>query len=143
MTPRSFVQVYVHLIWTTQARTPLVEARWEDDLYACLNRKSGDLRCQILAIGGVEDHIHILARLHSSISVADFAKHLKGASSHLINQILAPEREFKWQRGYGALSVSVAHIKRVQSYIQNQKTHHANGTTWPNLETSEDCSEIS
>lgn len=143
MTPRSFVQLYVHFIWVTQARTPLIEVRWEDELYACLNQKCSDLRCQILAIGGVEDHVHVLARLHPSIAVADFAKHLKGASSHLINQVIAPEREFKWQRGYGALSVSVSHVKRVQSYIQNQKAHHNNGTTWPTLETSEEYSQDS
>jgi hypothetical protein len=59
---------------------------------------------------------------------------MKGASSHLVAHEIAAGYEFKWQGGYGALSVSRGHVRRVCEYIKRQKEHHGHGDLWPALE---------
>ena len=120
---------------------PLITGDLEPEIYACLRAKSESLNCQCLAVGGIENHVHLLVRLHRTLAVAQLAKHLKGASSHLATQRCGKNSVFKWQGGYGALSVSVSHIKRVTGYIANQKEHHAEGKTWPHLESIDATSD--
>jgi REP element-mobilizing transposase RayT len=79
----------------------------------------------VIAIGGKEDHVHALVRLHAAVSAAAVAKAMKGSSSHLVTHVLAPEGEFKWQGTYGAFSVSPDHLGAVRAYIERQKEHHA------------------
>ena len=135
---RSCVHLYVHIIWTTWPRSPLITPEWEGEVYACISDKCRELQCELLAIGGIEDHVHLLVRLNATVSIAQLVKNLKGTSSHLMTHRVAPDSDFKWQRGYGAISVSVSHVRRVSTYIQNQKQHHAHNNLWPNLETAND-----
>ena len=93
------------------------------------------MNCEAIAIGGVENHIRTLARMHADVAVSQLAKGMKGASSHLINHEITPLQEFKWQGGYGALSVSRTHVAIIQKYIDNQKEHHAGNKLWATLET--------
>ncbi len=90
-------------------------------------------RAEIIAIGGVEDHVHVLLRLPATRSIADLVKQLKGSSSHLANHEVLP-RGFKWQGGYSASSVSPHYVRRVRDYVLNQEEHHRAGTIHPNAE---------
>jgi REP element-mobilizing transposase RayT len=96
--------------------------------------KCRELKCELVTIGGTEDHVHVLARMHAPVSVAGLAHGMKGASSHLVTHEIAPEQGFKWQGTYGAFSVSPDDIDRVCDYIQRQKEHHARGSTVPEWE---------
>ena len=82
----------------------------------------------MLAIGGTENHIHILVLFPATIRLCDLMRDLKAGSSHLMLTTLKPDTWFDWQNGYAAIAVSPAHRKRIISYIQNQKQHHAEGT---------------
>ena len=74
----------------------------------------------------MEDHIHLLINLPPSKAPSDIVKKLKGASSHWVNQLDdKPVGPFGWQNGYAIFSVSASGIESVQSYIENQKEHHA------------------
>jgi len=75
-------------------------------------------------IGGVADHIHILARLSAMIAVADMIRDIKANSSRWINEQPETIRPFEWQKGYGAFTVSYDRIPNVSSYIQKQEEHH-------------------
>ena len=72
----------------------------------------------------MENHVHLLVEVYSTIAVADLIKELKGSSSHLITHELAPDEFFKWQGSYGAISVNPEEISVVEDYIHNQKQHH-------------------
>ena len=123
--PTSYNQVYVHLIWGTWDRLPLISDRIEPRLYAALAVKCREHKCVPIIIGGVETHVHLLVKLYSTISVADLVKELKGASSHLITHEIEPGEFFKWQGSYGAVSVNPEEIYAVEQYIAHQKQHHA------------------
>ena len=82
---------------------------------------------EVLAVGGVEDHIHVLVHLPATITVADLVKGLKGASAHLVTHELQPGRFFRWQGAYAAFSIGTRQLGRVKDYIARQHEHHALG----------------
>lgn len=122
-----FTQLHVHLVWSTWDRLPLISPATEAPLYAALAKKCHDLKCLPLAIGGVNDHVHLLVLLDPAVAVARLVQELKGSSSHLITHEIAPGEFFKWQGAYRAFTVSADAVPSVQDYIDNQKQHHANG----------------
>jgi putative transposase len=77
-----------------------------DAAYKTIREECKSLKCELIRIGGISDHIHLLATLNPTISLADFVKQVKGSSSHFINQEIRPDFLFKWQGSYGALTVS-------------------------------------
>ncbi|HEY3331751.1 MAG TPA: transposase [Capsulimonadaceae bacterium] len=124
----TLTQLYVHVVWATWDRVPLIDARMESVIYPAILNEARSLKADVLAIGGIEDHVHILARIPASISVSEFVRHTKAASSLLCG------KAFRWQGAYGAFSVSRSHVARVNSYVQRQREHHANGTLYKSLE---------
>jgi REP-associated tyrosine transposase len=127
--PTSCTHVYVHFVWATWNKAPLIVPELEARIYACIATKCEELKCQLLVIGGTEDHVHALVRVHSTVAVADLAKGMKGSSSHFVTHELAAGRDFKWQGTYGAFSVSPDDLDRICAYIERQKEHHARNTT--------------
>lgn len=121
-------QLYVHLVWTTHQREPLITAPLAKRLAACIRAECETLGARVLALGGVADHVHLLVELPATVSVAQVAQRVKGASSHLVNHELAPEGGFRWQTGYGAFSLSPEDVERLVRYIRNQAEHHRSGT---------------
>jgi REP element-mobilizing transposase RayT len=126
--------VYLHLVWGTWDRVALITPVVEPGIYACLAQKCRELHCDPVAIGATGDHVHVLVRVHPTISAAMLAKHLKAATSHLINHVLAPRDLFRWRSTYGAFSVSPGDLDRVRAYIEHQKQHHADASIQPDWE---------
>jgi putative transposase len=121
------VALFVHLIWTTWDRLPLLTGERERRVHRCIEDTCHDLGVEVIAIGGIEDHIHLLVRMPATLSVADLVKRLKGASSHLATHEVAPDDFFKWQGGYAAFSTSLALLNKVSDYVRHQKEHHRTG----------------
>jgi REP element-mobilizing transposase RayT len=122
--------LYVHLVWATWERQPFLQEDIKRQMYRLIGAKCQELHAQIIAIGGIEDHVHVLVGVPPMLSVADLVKHLKGASSRIMNKQLetSPTHFFKWQDGYGAISVSPSALNEVARYIAQQKEHHAAGS---------------
>ena len=129
-----YTRLYVHCVWATWDRQPLLTPAVEARLYAAIAAKCHALRCEMLAIGGDLDHVHLLARFAASLSIAELVQEVKGASSHLMNHEIAPHREFRWQGSYGAFTVNANGLEKVIGYIRNQKTHHAERRTFDEWE---------
>ncbi|HEY0015371.1 MAG TPA: transposase [Longimicrobium sp.] len=96
-------------------------------------RGGGAAQAEIIAIGGIEDHVHVLLRLPATVAIATLVKQLKGSSSHLANHEVLP-RGFKWQGGYSASSVSRRVLPIVRNYVLRQEEHHRDGTIYPDAE---------
>ena len=96
--------------------------------YGVLYRKAEELGIKIHAAGNVEDHAHVVASIPPKISVADCVRHLKGASAYAINHMAGSDGQFKWQSGYGALSIGERSLETVMEYAARQKEHHKNPT---------------
>ena len=74
------------------------------------------------------DHVHAVLSIPPKIAVADCVRHLKGASAYAINHMEESNGQFKWQAGYGALTVGERSLEIVKDYAARQKEHHRNGT---------------
>ena len=130
----SKAELYVHLVWATDGREPYLNPEMERSVHHCLQQEAVRLRCTVLALNGMPDHVHILTRIPPTLNVSSLAKQLKGVSSRFVSEQVNSIDYFKWQDGYGAFSISRSHVKRVVLYIKNQKKHHAEGTIWPEWE---------
>jgi putative transposase len=131
--PNSCVMVYVHYVWATWDRKPLITPELEPRLYAAIAAECRSVKCVPDEIGGTEDHVHVLLRLHQTVTIAQAAQAMKGGSSHLSTHRLEAE-QFKWQGAYGAFGVSQERLDRVRNYIRQQKEHHRNNDLEPEWE---------
>ncbi|MBI3194243.1 MAG: IS200/IS605 family transposase [Ignavibacteriae bacterium] len=117
-------KLFYHAIWTTYLRQPIITEEIENVLYPYIELKASKYNCQLLGIGGIEDHIHIAIRIPPAESVSDIIGKIKGSSSHHLNKDLAITEDFAWQDGFGVLSFTEKDLSGVLRYIQNQKVHH-------------------
>jgi putative transposase len=137
---KPFTKLYLHLVWSTWNRAPLLTPVLQLAVDRCIRDKCVELGVDVVAFGGVSDHVHLLVRPPTTISVADLVKQVKGSSSHMVSSRL--HEPFRWQGRYGAFTVSPSHVPRVRDYVLNQERHHADGSTHPRLEQTEEEVEI-
>lgn len=129
-----YTQLYVHLVWATWDRLPLITPEIEGRVYAALSEKCREHKCVPLAIGGIPDHVHILLQAHQTAAIATLVKELKGSTSHLVTHAVARGLPFRWQGAYGAFTVSAEGVPAVRSYIAAQKDHHSRAELQPTWE---------
>jgi REP element-mobilizing transposase RayT len=127
------LELFAHLVWGTKRRRPLITVDVERGIYSAVEAKCFELGCVPRAIGGTADHVHLLSRIHPSVSVARLAAEIKGASSYFVTQQFGSG--FQWQKGYGAFSVSADDVPAVERYVLDQKRHHAFGAIEAMLES--------
>ncbi len=119
--------VFVHLVWATWDRAPLLIGETCEVAYRAIDAKCEALDAGIVALGGVADHVHLLIQLLAALSVAALVKDVKGSSGHLLAKqaMMANGAFFKWQGSYGAFSVSPHELDLCANYIRGQAEHHA------------------
>jgi REP element-mobilizing transposase RayT len=120
--PQSLSAVYIHLIFSTKDRTPLVPDHITTDFYSYIGGIARNEKCVSLATGGMADHIHLLVSLSREIAIAELVRTIKAASSKWMHD--HGRHDFQWQAGYGAFSVSRSNLNEVRAYIARQKEHH-------------------
>jgi len=121
---RNFTQLYVHLVWATWDRLPLITPEIQNALYNVIVYECEQMGCKTIAIGGIDDHIHLLTGFPSSLAIAAFVKQIKGSSSHWMTHQMKPDTFFKWQGSYAAFTVGTQDLEGVTAYIQHQAEHH-------------------
>jgi len=131
-----YTQLFVHVVWSTWDRLPLLTKGLRERVYACIQAECEAMGARVHGIGGTEHHVHVLVQMPTTVSVAILVKQMKGSSSHLVNHELRSAPEFKWQGGYGAFTVSKSVGKTVREYIMNQEAHHRLGTTSRDMEVA-------
>lgn len=120
----TFTNLNYHLVFSTKDRQPLITKEQSPRIYGYIGGIIKDLRGEPIRIGGVEDHVHILCRLKTDVSLADVLRQIKGSSSKWINDELQLPGKFAWQAGYAAFSVSRSRTDNVVRYIEQQEEHH-------------------
>jgi putative transposase len=122
--PHSFHRIWIHAIWATKEREPLINTSIESRVFGFMEEQFREMRCPVRIINGMEDHVHCLFLLNAQKSIAEVIKQVKGSSSHWMNELRLTEQIFSWQTGYAAYSVSESVMETVFQYIKNQKKHH-------------------
>jgi putative transposase len=119
--PHSYAHNFIHLVFSTKDRRPLLDKELRPRLWAYISGICKNDKIHLDAIGGTDDHIHLLIRIPADLSISKATLIIKASSSKWISQ---QGRRFAWQEGYGAFSVSASLVPRVSRYINTQETHH-------------------
>ena len=120
----TFTNLLFHIVFSTKLRRSLIHADTQERLYQYIGGLIREQQGKLIEIGGMPDHIHILARLSPTLAISDVLRNTKTNSSKWFNQTFQREGSFAWQRGFGAFSVSASNIEAVHDYIRNQAEHH-------------------
>ena len=122
---QSLAQIYLHVVFSTKNRHPfLTDHAVRDNLFHYLGGTCRNQGCPALRVGGVADHVHILCRLSRERTVSDLVRELKRDSSKWLKAGSRDLRDFHWQDGFGAFSISPSHVPAVERYIAGQEEHH-------------------
>jgi REP element-mobilizing transposase RayT len=121
---QSFTNLLYHLIFSTEERRPIITLDYKPRLYDYIGGIIRGLGGISLGIGGAADHVHVLAKLRPERSLSDVLRDLKANASGWMHDVFPETRDFSWQRGYGAFTVSQSNVVGVQRYIAGQEEHH-------------------
>ena len=119
---KTYTKLMYHIVFSTRERMPLITEEIRNRLYPYLGGVIRGEKGSLMEVGGVADHVHILARLGAAVAVSEMVKRIKGSSSHWLSQETGSW--FAWQTGYGAFTVSESQVAVVRRYIRNQEEHH-------------------
>jgi putative transposase len=122
--PQSFAAMYAHIVFSTKNRLPLIRPDWAPRLYDYIGGIIANREGRLLAAGGMPDHLHLLVSLGREWSLAELLRDIKAGSSKWVHDQFSGDRDFAWQNGYGAFSVSASNLDAVDGYIADQPRHH-------------------
>ncbi len=135
---QTYHALWVHLVWGTKYRQPLIIPRLKPLLYDCLRDIAIEKGYYLDFINGVDDHVHLLMGLKPTQNVSQIVQDLKGVSHFWVrDNIDFLETYFHWQDGYAAFSVSRDRVNSTRRYIERQEIHHRKHTweqEWDNFE---------
>jgi len=121
----SFTNIWIHLIFSTKDKLPLIEETFEQQLCNHIKTKLiNEYESYVEEINGTNNHIHILFKQSPNFALKDIVKNVKGESSHWVNGDINCKRKFAWQTVYSSFSISINKVGIVKKYILNQKEHH-------------------
>lgn len=120
----TYSQIFIHLVFSTKERKPNIRLEFEEKLKTYIYNSAKDHEIQVLAVGGTQDHLHVLVMMPPKFPVSKAVQIIKGSSSRWLNKYHFDDYKFRWQRGYGAFSINKSLLPKTINYIQNQKDHH-------------------
>jgi REP element-mobilizing transposase RayT len=124
----TYTSLHIHVVFSTKYRERVLDQKIRKDLWPYMGGIAKENRMIPIAIGGVEDHSHLLLCIPPALSVSKGIQIIKTGSSRWIHDNFKEHRNFAWQVGYGAFTVSPGRISRTVNYIHNQERHHYQAT---------------
>lgn len=124
----TFTSCYMHCVWSTKERRRLINPGLQERLWPYFGGIARANKMSAIEVGGVEDHVHILLSLPSTLAISKAVQLLKGNSSKWIHESFPEHRAFEWQEGYGAFSIGVSGVEATVDYIRRQEEHHRKRT---------------
>ena len=121
---QSLAKVLIHIIFSTKERRPWIHAEVREELHAYLVGAAKAIGSPTLLVNTMPDHAHVLLSLSRTLSISEVVEELKKGSSKWIRTKAESLRDFYWQGGYGAFSVSPSNVEQVREYIASQEAHH-------------------
>ncbi|MEJ2537191.1 MAG: IS200/IS605 family transposase [Calditrichia bacterium] len=128
MMAHSYTNILIHYIFSTKNRERIITEKFQERLHPYMGGIARENNMRALAIGGIEDHVHLLVSLPPTLAIAKAIQLIKGGSSKWVHDTSPTLKKFKWQEGYGAFSVSVSQVENTIAYILGQKEHHRKKT---------------
>ncbi len=123
--PQAHTALLYHFVWSTKNRRNRIAPSLAKPLYAYIGGIVRNLGGQLVEIGGMPDHLHLLVRLPPTIAVSEAVRRMKTASTTwMMRELREVEGRFAWQRGFAVFTVGYSQLDMVRRYICNQREHH-------------------
>ena len=120
----TYTKLYYHLVFSTKHRAELITPAIEEKLFKYLCGIVRSLGGVCVEIGGMPDHVHILAVVPPKVALSDALREIKAGSSKWVNESKENVVKFAWQDGYAAFTVSRSQLDSAARYVRDQKLHH-------------------
>lgn len=134
MSEHPTVYLFVHVLWSVYQREALLSNPVRKVLFAHMQKDGEERGLRIVAVNGVEDHIHCLVQLMPSQNLVQVVRSIKTGSSRWLNENRFLSMPFEWEEGYAAYSVSPSGLKQVLDFIGKQEEYHKSKTLESELE---------
>ena len=122
----SFIKVYIHFVWSTKNRKPILNTKGlRKQVWQHIRENAIEKGIFIDFINGFAEHCHCLISLGGDQTIQKIMQLVKGESAYWINKNYVTDTKFEWQDEYYAVSVSQSMLDRVREYIKNQEEHHS------------------
>ncbi|HVP11169.1 MAG TPA: IS200/IS605 family transposase [Phycisphaerae bacterium] len=122
--PQSYVCSFHHIVFSTRQHLRHITADLRQRLYDYMGGIIARENGRLMAAGGTEDHVHLLVSINPQTALSELLRVLKANASKWVHETFPGKRDFAWQDGYGAFSVSFSNVDRVKEYIAGQAEHH-------------------
>jgi putative transposase len=122
--PGTYTQILLHVVFSTKCRDPWITPVLQQRLYPFIGGIIRDERGTLYDIGGIADHVHLYVRWRPDATISDLLRNIKARSSKWIHESFPDLRQFAWQEGYSAFTVSKSREPAVKKYIASQEEHH-------------------
>jgi REP-associated tyrosine transposase len=120
----SYTNLLYHIVFSTKDRRRIITPEYEVRLHDYIGGTIRSFGGISLALNGTEDHVHLLAKLRPDRALSDVLRDLKANATGWMHEVFPSMKNFTWQRGYGAFTVSQSNVEEVRRYIARQKEHH-------------------
>ncbi|MFC1736695.1 IS200/IS605 family transposase [Candidatus Hydrogenedentota bacterium] len=124
----TYTSLLFHCVFSTKEREKLLTPQIRERLFPYLGGIARENEIKAMAVGGTGDHVHMLLSAPAKLSIAKSLQLIKGGSSKWISETFNVMRNFQWQKGYGAFTLSISHVADTIAYIKGQEEHHRNKT---------------
>ncbi len=124
----SCVKAYYHCIFSTRDRRAFIGPELQLRLFPYIGGIARAERTNAVAVGGTEDHVHLLLELRATAAIAKALQVIKANSSKWVHETYPRLADFAWQQGYGAFTIGASQVERTVKYIGGQKEHHRTQT---------------
>jgi putative transposase len=121
---QNFHALWVHLVWSTKNREPLITREIKWPLYEIIREVCKQKGYYLDHVNGIADHVHLLMEIKPKFAISDIVKDIKGLSWDWARNQQLIEEYFSWQDGFAVFSVSPSQLYKVRQYIRNQEIHH-------------------
>lgn len=119
----SYCSALFHCVFSTRERHKMIAPDVQERLWTYMGGIARENGMIALAVGGVEDHVHLLISLPATMAVATAMREIKRGSSLWMHEACG-QIDFAWQEGYGAFSVGQNQVDATGAYIARQREHH-------------------
>lgn len=126
--PQSYCAQYIHFVFSTKGRQPFILPHLHARLYSYIGGILKNENSSLLAVGGTNDHLHLLVAHNKETSLSQTMRLIKANSSKWVHETFPDLSHFAWQSGYGAFSVSHSNLDQVKFYLRQQQEHHRTHT---------------
>ena len=112
---------YFHIVWTTKWRQPFLTSEKEEIVFRCALQFAQEAKCEVLAVNGTTDHVHLLLRAGPQIDFSALMKKIKGTTSALLSDITNHKELFRWQEGYFSATVTPSHVRKYKPMFKTKR----------------------